>query len=231
MRWRRLVAMLIAALMLPLTAAPTAARADDYLIGSDPQPRQELREVPGWVTLAFRSRASAKLAKVLVLNASGANVTSGALIVEGTNVTTQLEEGLPRGTYSVYYRTSGSDGKPRGGAFQFAYGKGQWTPLDAEVWVGEQEEPPILKNPDPNETGPGTPATTPPPSPTATATATVTPSAEPSPSPSPSGTPAPAEPQAAGDSSTGWLVAAGIVALGLIGWGAVLYVRRSRAGG
>ena len=230
MRWRRLVAVLTIGLLLALASTPSA-RADDYLMGSDPQPRQELKEAPGWVTLAFASRATAKLAKVLVLNSSGKNVTTGALIVEGTNVTTQLDDGLPRGTYSVYYRTSGSDGKPRGGAFQFSYGSGQWTPLDAEVWVGEQEEPPILKNPDPNETGPGTaPPATRTPSPTVTATAA--PSAEPEPSPGETPAEVPAAPEAQeGNSATGWLVAAGIVVLGLAGWGAVLYARRNRAGG
>ena len=153
------------------------------------------------------------------LDAGGKNVTSGALIVEGTNVTSQLDDNLPRGTYSVYYRTSGSDGKPRGGAFQFAYGPGQWTPLDKEVWVGEAEEPPILKNPDPNETGPGEPSET------STATPTSappeTPSATPSPEPTvtaePSESPA-ATPDEGGDSPAGWLVGAGVAAAVLAGW-------------
>ncbi|MBP8919907.1 MAG: copper resistance protein CopC [Micropruina sp.] len=231
MRFRRLVAVLTIGLMVMVGAAP-AAQADDYLDASDPQPRQELQDAPGWVTLSFRSKASANLAKVLVLDAGGKNVTSGALIVEGTNVTSQLDDNLPRGTYSVYYRTSGSDGKPRGGAFQFAYGPGQWTPLDKEVWVGEAEEPPILKNPDPNETGPGEPSETP----TATPTSAPpeTPSATPSPEPTvtaePSESPA-ATPDEGGDSPAGWLVGAGVAAAVLAGWAVVLLVRRIRTGG
>ena len=168
MRFRRLFAVLTIGLLLVFAAGGAAPRAeDDYLIGNDPQPRQELKEGPGWVTLAFRTKANAKLAKILVLDAKGKNVTAGALIVEGTNVTTQLEFDLPRGTYSVYYRTSDASGKPRGGAFQFAYGTGEWTPLDTDVWVGEEEQPPIIANPDPNATEPGTPTPTPTESPTA----------------------------------------------------------------
>ena len=79
-----------------------------------------------------------------------------------------------------------------------------------------------------------TPAKAPPatrtPSPTVTATAA--PSAEPEPSPGETPAEVPAAPEAQeGNSATGWLVAAGIVVLGLAGWGAVLYARRNRAGG
>ncbi|MFT3859846.1 copper resistance CopC family protein [Micropruina sp.] len=224
MRLRGLLGALAAALLLVLVAPPAPAHAeDDYLVGSDPQPRQELNDTPGWVTLAFKSKASAKLAKIIVLDAKGTNVTSGALIVEGTNVTTQLSFDLPKGTYSVYYRTSGTDGKPRGGAFQFAYGKGEWTALDKEVWVGEAEEPPIMSNPDPNASVPGVPSAS------TTESATTQPSesadataaAVTSPTDAPSGE--------SGSSPAGWLIAAGLVAAGLLGWAAVLFVRRKRS--
>ncbi len=230
MRYRRLLAALLIGTLSVLALGGTRARAaDDYLVGSDPQPRQELSEVPGWVTLAFRTKASAKLAKILVFDAGGRNVTTGALIVEGTNVTSQLYFDLPKGTYSVYYRTSDASGKPRGGAFQFAYGKGNWTPLDKEVWVGEEEQPPVLANPDPNATEPAKPGESTPATPSTSASPSE-PAATPQPSDSPTAT-APAEQPAASDNSAaGWLVAGGIVVAGLIGWGAVLMVRRNRAG-
>ena len=221
---RRLIGALVAGLLLVLAVAPATARADDdYLIGSDPQPHQELIDTPGWVTLAFKSKASAKLAKIIVLDAKGANVTTGALIVEGTNVTTQLAFDLPKGTYSVYYRTSAADGQPRGGAFQFAYGKGEWTPLDKEVWVGQAEEPPIMSNPDPNASVPGVPTES------ASAAPSESSSAQPSGSPGSTETTAAgpgAQPTDAGSAPTGWLIAAGAVAAGLLAWAAVLFVRR-----
>ena len=71
MRYRRLIAALLIGTLSVLALGGTRARAaDDYLVGSDPQPRQELSEVPGWVTLAFRTKASAKLAKILVFDAT-----------------------------------------------------------------------------------------------------------------------------------------------------------------
>ena len=230
MRFRRLFGAIAIGILMVFAAAPAAPWAeDDYLVGSDPQPQQELNETPGWVTLAFRTKANAKLAKILVLDAGGKNVTTGALIVEGTNVTSQLQFDLPQGTYSVYYRTSNGDGQPRGGAFQFAYGKGQWTPLDKEVWVGEAEQPPIMTNPDPNatETGTAAPTTNPTDNPSGGPT-----DASPQPSaPSPSGTAGPTQPGSDSANPTGWLIAAGVVVVGLLGGAAILYVRRNRAGG
>lgn len=217
MRLRRLIGALSVGLLATFAAIPApASAADDYLVMSDPQPRQELKDVPGWVTLAFRTAASAKLAKIIVLDASGRNVTTGALIVEGTNVTTQLEFELPKGTYSVYYRTSDSSGEPRGGAFQFAYGKGNWTALDKEVWVGEEEQPPVIANPDPNATQPATevptdqPATpTPDPTSSAPAPGTTAP---------PTG---PGTPSGSGGSAMPWFIGGGallLAAAGLGGW-------------
>lgn len=222
--------MLTIGMLMLFACAPSIAHAeDDYLIGSDPQPHQELNEAPGWVTLAFASRANARLAKVLVLDASGKNVTTGPLIVEGTNVTTQLVFDLPRGTYSVYYRTSGSDGKPRGGAFQFAYGKGEWTPLDKEVWVGEAEQPPIIANPDPNATAPATTTASPGVQPSETSSPSVQPSDSPSAIAGSTVSPE-AQPADAGSSATGWWIAAGVVVAALVA-GAVVLMRRRNARG
>lgn len=223
-RWIAAVAALAVALPALLAAGTAPAYAeDDYLVHSSPNRQAELDLMPGWVTLVFKTRASAKLAKIVVLDAAGANVTTGALIVEGTNVTTQLAFELPRGTYSVYYRTSDADGEPRGGAYQFAYGPGQWTPLDAEVWRGEAEQPPIIANPDPNPSAPVSPGgSAAPPSPGTSPT---------SPGAQPSGTSssAPGVPARPGTTSpTAWLIAAGAVVAGLLAWAIVLYLRRRR---
>lgn len=231
MRLRQLIGVLVIGVLIGLSGAPSVAHADDFLIGSDPQPKQELKETPGWVTLAFRSKSTAKLAKIVVLDAGGKNVTSGALIVEGTNVTTQLQFNLPRGTYSVYYRTSDSAGKPRGGAFQFAYGQGRWTALDKEVWVGEAEEPPIIKNPDPNSSMPGRATESPTVEPTGTPTkkATAKPSGSATAIESTSATATPSS--EGGTSPTGWLIGAGVTVAALLAAAAVLFVRRNRGGG
>ena len=128
---------------------PGTARAAQ-LVATEPLARQELDDPPGWVTLAFGFDVDAGVAKVIVANGNGENVTSGALIVEGTNVTTQLRSGLDKGTYTVHYRVNGSKGKPQGGAYQFAYGKGSFTALPDSSWSGSDNEPAVLRGSNPN---------------------------------------------------------------------------------
>ncbi len=222
--WQRVVVVLGAGLMLAVAAAPAPAGAvDDYLVASDPARHQELNEVPGWVTLAFASKANAELAKIIVLNSASENVTTGSLIVEGTNVTTQLAFDLPKDTYTVLYRTSGSDGRMRGGSFQFAYGKGKWTNEQAEKWIGESAQPTILASDDPTaaptaEPSPSLSGTSNAPTPSATGTGPVF-STEPSPG---SGQDSPG--------ATGWLVGGGAVALAALMVGGWLVWRKRTQG-
>lgn len=162
---RVLVSVLSALLlaMLVIIATPGSARAEQSLVGSDPQPQAELERAPGWVNLAFDSRVDAGIAKVLVLNADGQNVTTGQLIVEFNTITTQLIDDLPEGTYTVQYR-SDDEGDPLGGSFQFSYGSGSFSSDADTTWQGADSEPEVIKNPDPNAT------TTPAPQPSAEAT-------------------------------------------------------------
>lgn len=148
------VASLLSALLLGLAMlvlAPAAAHAEQSLVASDPQPQTELERAPGWVNLAFDSPVDAGIAKVLVLDADGKNVTTGELIVEFNSITAQLIDDLPRGTYTVQYRGDDS-GSPLGGSFQFSYGPGTFSDDADTTWEGEDSEPEIIKNPDPNAT-------------------------------------------------------------------------------
>ena len=139
-----------------LGALPARADAGGLLV-STPDGREEVDDAPGAVTLVFEGEVDDEVAKVLVLDSNGDNVTAGPLIVETTNVTTQLEDGLPEGTYTVHYRVDGSGGEPRGGAFQFSYGGGSFTDLPDASWTGSANEPAILRGDNPNgpeESGP-----------------------------------------------------------------------------
>ena len=150
---RRLAGLLavwvIACLSVLGGALPAYADAGG-LVTSDPEPREELDGAPGSVTLVFDGTVDDEVAKVLVLDAKGVNVTAGPLIVEATNVTTELEDDLPKGTYTVHYRVNGKGGEPRGGALQFAYGGGSFTDLPDRSWSGSSAEPAILRGDDPN---------------------------------------------------------------------------------
>jgi len=154
--WRRVAAMVLISVVtagLGSLLAATPARADG-LVASEPGVRQELDQAPGWVTLAFDTEVDPSVAKVLVQDADGTNITTGSLIVEGTNVTTQLQDGLEPGTYTVSYRINGPDGEPAGGAYQFAYRAGDFRDPPDPTWTGRAEEPEAMSDPDPNAVTP-----------------------------------------------------------------------------
>ena len=232
------------ALLLTCLALPAAAAAGDHeLLVSEPGAREQLERPPGFVTLAFDEPVDPSLAKVLVLDSSGANVTTGELIVEGTNVSSQLLDGLARGTYTVHYRLARADGSPQGGTFQFSYGPGTFTGSAEQTWSGQEDEPEVLAGEDPNGglPAPPSPGTTPPSgpsdSPVPSAPADPTDPATPTSTPTPpagsgpaarSATPAAAPPAGAGTPSTGVLVLGAAVLCGLVAGGAGLVLRRRR---
>lgn len=145
----RVISRLFAGALFLLVALPAvAAHAAGPLVASEPRPKQELSRAPGWVTLAFGHDLDTGIAKVVVTDSSGQPVTMNAPIVEGNNITMQLDDGLSKDTYTVYYRVNDSSGGLVGGAFQFAYGKGKWTKVEGSSWEGEDAQPPILADTD-----------------------------------------------------------------------------------
>lgn len=227
MRMRRAAMVALVTLALALASSPLAV-ADSPIVASDPQPRAELSARPGWVTLVFARNADVSLAKILVLDGEGQNVTVGPLIVEGTNVTTQLSPDLQQDTFTVMYRIDRIDGQPEGGAFQFAYGKGNWTEVTSR-WSGQSEEPEVIRNPNPKPTAPRPGASGPrptsyapsmAPSTTPTSTGRPTPTAS-----SPSPRPAPATQY--GPGSMQWILGVGVIGVALaVGVGAAVMKRR-----
>lgn len=210
-------------LALGLVVPSVPAQAAGLIVGSDPIAHAELNSPPGWVTIAFRREVDAGVARIVVTNSSGDNVAVNDLIVEGTNVTTQLKSRLPKGTYTVHYRVDRPDGEVEGGAFQFAYGKGHWkTPADAH-WTGNKKQPTVVEVPPAaNESPSETPTPTPTPTPTMTeptaggTSATEVPSATPS-----------AAPSSPGWENWGWSVL-GVVAIALGAGVTILLIRRQR---
>ena len=222
---RRWLSALIAIALCAATvlAAATPTWASGRLKVSNPAAHEELSEPPGWVSLAFDGRVKRSLLKVLVLDSAGRNCVVGDLIYQGSAVLVQLQDDLPQGTYTVQYQVDRKDGQPEGGAFQFAYGKGQWTDVNAS-WSGTAQQPPEMANPDPMATGPVQPPSTTPP--------VVEVSDEPTPSDLPSGsspgttqtTPAPLDSPGAlsgqaGNPAVGWWIGGGVVVLAAAaGW-------------
>lgn len=225
MRFLRAAIAASVAVLVAFTSAPIAA-SDSLIVVSDPEPHAELSDRPGWVTLVFKRNVDVSLAKILVLGSSGQNVTVGPLIVEGTNVTTQLSPDLKQDTFTVLYRIDRPDGQPEGGAFQFAYGPGTWTTVPASSWSGQSDEPDVIRNPNPK-------ATTSVPTPSAEPT-TASPSAEPTSTPANSEVPTPdasptapgGEPQA-GSFPVGWVLGIGVIVVAAAAGAWVVVKRRN----
>ncbi len=225
MRIRAVLALAVTAMFSVFSVVP-AAHADSLLLASDPQPHAQLSARPGWVTLVFKRDVAVSLAKILVLDSKGQNVTVGPLIVEGTNVTTQLSSDLAKDTYTVLYRIDRPDGQPEGGAFQFAYGTGHWTSVPASRWSGQTAEPPVLQNPNPKATTAApTPSEEPSQSPSASASSTQPETTAPA-SAAPS-TPA-AENSSASSGLLPWVVL--VLVAAVVAGGVVWWLRRPRHG-
>jgi methionine-rich copper-binding protein CopC len=202
------------------------AAADATLLASEPRNREVTTRPPGAVTLAFGHSIDPAVARIFVFDSAGRNVTLGTVLVEFTNASVQLRPGLPEGTYTVMYRINGVKSGVRGGAYQFAFGKADWTKLDKATWVGKAEQPVIFAEENPNEPSP-VPSRTP--SPTAPASSTPAAPSSSAPPASPTADPATASPEpgppvepTATAGSVPWLIG-GIVlavagAIGVIAW-------------
>jgi methionine-rich copper-binding protein CopC len=195
-------------------AAQPAAAAEELLVASDPYKHQELSDPPSGVVLAFDRAVDAAAAQIVVTNSAGRNVNVNSLIVEGTNVTAQVRPNLPKGTYTVHYQVNRKDGQVEGGAFQFSYGKGEWTKLADERWSGNSAQPTVIASSEP-EPVTETPIASATPSATESATASV-------PAPTETATSAGPTPVSGGADPAPWLWGAAAIVLaaaaGVVAW-------------
>lgn len=198
-----------------------ATAAEELLAASDPYKHQELTDPPSGVVLAFERDVDAAAAQIVVTNTAGKSVNVNSLIVEGTNVTAQVKPNLPKGTYTVHYQVNRKDGQVEGGAFQFSYGKGEWTNLPDERWSGNSAQPTVIASAEPDPVT-ETPVATETPGATDSASASV-------PAPTQTATSAGPEPVSGGADPAPWLWGGAAVVLaaaaGGIAW------RRSATGG
>jgi copper transport protein len=118
-----LVAALLVAVALVLSAGPAAAHAS--LVAADPPDGARLDESPAAVQLTFSETVSAALGGVRVLDADGQRVDEGAVRVTGAVVEVDLAPDLPDGTYVISYRIVSADGHPVRGGSVFGVGEGE----------------------------------------------------------------------------------------------------------
>ena len=206
----RFLTALLVVLALGQVAPLSATAAQELLAASDPYKHQELTDPPSGVVLAFEREVDAAAAQIVVTNSAGKSVNVNSLIVEGTNVTAQVKPNLPRGTYTVHYQVNRKDGQVEGGAFQFSYGKGEWTNLPDERWSGNSAQPTVIASAEPD------PVTETPASETPSATESASPTG---PAPSETATSVGPAPVGGGADPAPWL------------WGGAAVVLAAAAGG
>ncbi|HEX5335061.1 MAG TPA: copper resistance protein CopC, partial [Propionicimonas sp.] len=177
---------------------------------------------PSGVVLAFERDVDAAAAQIVVTNSAGKSVNINSLIVEGTNVTAQVKPNLPKGTYTVHYQVDRKDGQVEGGAFQFSYGKGEWTNLPDERWSGNTAQPTVIASPEPDPVT-ETPVASETPSATESASASV-------PAPTETATSAAPAPVSGGADPAPWLWA-GAALLLAAGAGGIAWRRSATRGG
>lgn len=205
-RWGRLTAGAATAALLML---PAPAWAHDTLVSSDPGDGARVTEAPDEVEMTFSADVLDVGTEVRVTDSSGADLTDGDPVVDGTTVTQDLAAPEAEDeTYTVVWRVVSSDGHPIEGTFSYELGEGAQGGADS-----------ASASADSGETGAG-------------AGATEATTAEPTTGGEAEGE-AIASPDETGDASDGaplWLYAVGGGVLALVILGAVIAVRRIGGG-
>lgn len=140
----------MSALVLAMLAALTfpAADASNPIIAADPGVGSRVSAVPSSLSVALKDPVSGPVV-LTVEDPNGRIVSAPQSTMISTNVTTDLDPDLPRGTYTVTYRLQVEKG-PEGGSFQFVYGSGG-DPRGLSTWAGYSDIPEEVALPDDDE--------------------------------------------------------------------------------
>lgn len=130
LRLAPLSALVAAALLLLLTAAP--ASAHDTLVSSDPEDGATLETSPEQITLDYSADVLDVSPVVRIAGSDGEVVAELDPEVDGSTVTAALDEPLAAGDYEVRWRVVSSDGHPIEGTQSFTVDQGAaGAPSDA----------------------------------------------------------------------------------------------------
>lgn len=122
LRLAPLAALVAAALLLLLTAAP--ASAHDTLVSSDPEDGATLETSPEQITLDYSADVLDVSPVVRIAGKDGEVVAELDPKVDGSTVTAALDEPLAAGDYEVRWRVVSSDGHPIEGTQTFTVEQG-----------------------------------------------------------------------------------------------------------
>jgi copper transport protein len=122
---RRIASTLVAVAFAAGLLLPSAASAHAYLVKTVPAASGILETPPATVQLTYDEAVEPRFAIISVTDASGKQVTAGAVSRSPANPDTlvvPLHRGLPEGWYLIYWRAISVDGHPVQGAFTYAIG-------------------------------------------------------------------------------------------------------------
>lgn len=130
--------------------APPAA-AHDALLGTDPQAGASLDAAPAQIVFTYSAEILAEGAEVQVTDASGAPLTDGAPVIDGTTLTQPLT-GEGSGEIAVLWRVVSSDGHPIAGELAFTVTSAATPAETPEPTVTTMSEPAAETTPPTAET-------------------------------------------------------------------------------
>ena len=124
---------LIVGFALTLVASPAVAH--DELIGSSPAAGSEVDALPAEITLTFSGVLidGAGTTQIVVTDASGADITGGDPVLDGTKVTQPLAASAAPGLVTVVWRVVSSDGHPVSDQFTFTVAGGSGASPEASA--------------------------------------------------------------------------------------------------
>lgn len=114
------IALLLACLLGFAGAAP--AQAHDQLIQSSPAPEAALDASPTDITLSYSANIMDIGPMIVLQDAAGQDWATGEPIIDGTTVTSTIDDALPDGSYAINWRVVSSDGHPITGTIPFTVG-------------------------------------------------------------------------------------------------------------
>ncbi|MET7392079.1 copper resistance CopC family protein [Dactylosporangium sp. NPDC005572] len=119
---RRPAAAILAGALIGVAAvlvAPAPAFAHAALRGTVPTTGAYLAQAPDLVTMTFSDPPNPALARVVVRDAAGADLTEGPPTADGRTLVQRVRTATTGGTIAVSYRVVSADGHPIEGTFAF----------------------------------------------------------------------------------------------------------------
>lgn len=153
-----MIALLLACLFGVAGAAP--AQAHDQLVQSSPAPEAALDASPTDITLTYSANIMEFGPMIVLQDAAGQDWATGELVIDGTTVTSTIDEALPDGTYAINWRVVSSDGHPITGTVPFTVGDPAAADAAAAASTSAPEPPPSVTAATPTESESPSGATT-----------------------------------------------------------------------